>query len=95
MTKRLKYQLNYADGYYIEKDGEGYLDFAEEVAGEEAQSVCDALNNRDATIAEMREALGLWLSERDAMVKKGVVSELRFIKEHTERILAKYPQKGK
>jgi len=71
------YQLNYADGYYIEKDSEGYLDFAEEVTGEEAQVVCDLLNNsadQATTIAEMREALELIATDLE-MLLNGIADD--------------------
>lgn len=38
------FTLEYADGYYIAKDGEGVIDFANAEDRQFAQQVCDALN---------------------------------------------------
>lgn len=41
-----EYEVNYADGYWIEKDGEAVIDFPDaKEKGEFAEYVCKALND--------------------------------------------------
>ena len=46
-----RYELEYADGYYITKDGEGIIDLTYPENREFAQFVCDALNQYEVTLS--------------------------------------------
>lgn len=40
-----KYQLEFSDGYYITRDGEGFIDgFAARVSDDDIRALCDLLN---------------------------------------------------
>ena len=51
------YTLEYADGYYIAKDGEGVIDLAEPENREFAEFVVKALNAAKKSVEQMDESI--------------------------------------
>jgi len=87
----MSYTLEYSDGYYIAKDGDGVIDFVNSEDIEFAQLVLSRLNKNPKFLSALREViLYLWVDEErdwdlNGKPKNHIFNDLKVLKNHLEQ----------